>query len=337
MDTSNLVVIGPACNDLPPYASNADHEKGSTLGGAVFNCSVVSATLGIRTNAVTLAPQTHPRWEDLQKAGKERGFGATNLNVSSGPNSTGIATFVNLFDNSARHQFQPSAPQIMQREQLSYIDDLFGPKTHILIGSVSQNEMTLDALMALSEKGPIHMTIQGFFREVDPLSKRVHEMPFPELPLVASCADTLFLSTEDVRFYRGDEVLRDLTNHCPRVVFTKGRDGVTIFENGEVFEVPSFPLDPDEERGLNGAGETFATAMLVQIMKGVDPIRAAAEGHIYTAQKIANPENGFNGIPSLSDVSAWRKVNRARIKQYTQRLKLSSDFFIDPGNVSKAA
>ena len=236
-----------------------------------------------------------------------------------------------------RTHVHPSKAPIFDREHLPHILPHITHNSHILIGSVTDNEVSVDLLYALKQFGvPISITLQGYFRRTHPDSKRVTEGPFPRWQEVAGLVDTIFLSDEDIRFSEGEDMLGDLIGACSQVILTKGEKGVTIFRNGESTDIPSFPLTKNET-GVGacwtGAGETWTTVFMAAQMQGFDLRESAARAHMITACKIQAREgvaDGIDSIPSRDEVMRWQRENWSRVEAYTKQVELPPAVFLDP-------
>lgn len=115
------------------------------------------------------------------------------------------------------------------------------------------------------------VTPQGWMRRWGtPLPAPVTYQPWRPAPATLASVDALILSVEDIG---GDEALaEDYARHCPLVALTRGAAGATLFVRGQPHQIAPFPAT---ERDPTGAGDVFATALLVRLAETGAPLEAA--------------------------------------------------------------
>jgi sugar/nucleoside kinase (ribokinase family) len=142
----------------------------------------------------------------------------------------------------------------------------------------------------------IGMTPQGLMREWhEPLPGPVLYRPWRPAPELLRQIDALVLSIEDVR---GDEELAlSYARHCPLVALTRSAAGATLFIRSQPHPIAAYPAD---ERDPTGAGDVFASALLVRLHETGDPIEAAHFAALVAARSVEGP--GASAIPTRAEL-----------------------------------
>jgi sugar/nucleoside kinase (ribokinase family) len=95
--------------------------------------------------------------------------------------------------------------------------------------------------------------------------------PWKDAEPVLAWAQLMVASEEDVAGFRDDAV--EWLQRVPLGALTAGARGATLFVNGEPYHVAP---DPASEVDDTGAGDVFATTLLLEYHRGGDPWEAAA-------------------------------------------------------------
>lgn len=95
--------------------------------------------------------------------------------------------------------------------------------------------------------------------------------PWEDAEAVLSHAQVLVMSEEDIAACRDDAM--DWVQRVPVAAVTHGRRGATVFVNGEPYHVEA---DPASEVDATGAGDVFATALLIEYHRSGDAWESAA-------------------------------------------------------------
>ena len=118
---------------------------------------------------------------------------------------------------------------------------------------------------------------------------------------LAAC-DAVVLSEEDVE---GDwDVLRYYADVTKLLVVTQGALGCTVFDRGRPRQVPAFPA---HEVDATGAGDVFAAAFFIGLLRDGDPVAAAHYANCVAS--FAVEALGTDGIP-LPGAVAERLASR---------------------------
>jgi len=146
---------------------------------------------------------------------------------------------------------------------------------------------------------------QGWMRERG-AGGAISPAPWEDARLVLPHAQLLALSAEDIE--RDQKTAIEWFQHVPLGVVTRGRGGATLFVNGERYHVEA---DRATEVDTTGAGDVFATALLVEYDRDGNPWEAAAAAACAAAASIEAV--GAAGIPD-------RAALAARVAGYQRRL-----------------
>lgn len=113
--------------------------------------------------------------------------------------------------------------------------------------------------------------LQGWLRRLDEDGK-VRRKTLDDVSFLSPCR-AVFCSDEDL----GDDaaLVTRLRDVVPIVVVTHGAAGADLFVDGRTHHVSACPAD---EVDPTGAGDVFATAFLIALAQGQDPLAAARHG-----------------------------------------------------------
>jgi len=126
-----------------------------------------------------------------------------------------------------------------------------------------------------------------------------------DAPAVLAWAQLMVASEEDVAGFREDAV--EWLQRVPLGALTAGRGGAELFVNGEPYHVA-----PDHAREVDetGAGDVFATALLIEYDRSGDPWEAAAVAACAGAASVEGP--GAFAVPDRAGLSARHAAYRKR-------------------------
>ena len=146
---------------------------------------------------------------------------------------------------------------------------------------------------------------QGWMRERG-AGGAVSPAPWEDARLVLPHAQLLALSAEDIE--DAPKAAIEWFQHVPLGAVTRGRGGATLFVNGERYHVEA---DRATEVDATGAGDVFATTLLVEYGRDGNPWEAAAAAACAAAASVEAV--GAAGIPD-------RTALAARVAAYQRRL-----------------
>jgi sugar/nucleoside kinase (ribokinase family) len=127
-----------------------------------------------------------------------------------------------------------------------------------------------------------------------------------DVDLVLPHAQLVVVSLEDIEPFQ--EAALEWFQYVPLAAVTRGREGATLFVNGERYHVAP---DPADEVDATGAGDVFATTLLVEYQREGNGWDAAAAAACAAAASV----EGLGGA-SIPD----RPALAARLAAYRRRL-----------------
>ncbi|HUG36413.1 MAG TPA: PfkB family carbohydrate kinase [Candidatus Limnocylindrales bacterium] len=153
-------------------------------------------------------------------------------------------------------------------------------------------------------EGAVAVAAQGWLRRLGArgaITPEQWESAFEVLPHVQA----LVVSAEDVAPFEPEAL--EWFQHVPVGAITRGRAGATLFVNGEPYHVAP---DPAVEVSGIGAGDVFATTLLIEYQRQEDPWEAAAAAACAAAAAVEGP--GVAGLPD-------RETLERRLAAYRRR------------------
>ncbi|WP_069805933.1 PfkB family carbohydrate kinase [Thermogemmatispora onikobensis] len=249
--------IGHITRDVLPDGSLA-------LGGTVTFATLTVERLGLPAALVTCAAA------DLcqQLPALLPGIGlAARL-------ATTTTTFENRYQDGFRIQYLRARSEPLEIEDIPLS---WRAAPIVLLAPLTQElapEMV--ALFPRGEGRILAATPQGWLRRWD-ADGRVWPTPWEAAEQVLPHLDALILSHDDLLpFANGsraeaEAILRRWSQLVPLLVATAGREGATLFRNGQAQHFPAYAA---REVDPTGAGDVFAAAFLVQLARSGDPATA---------------------------------------------------------------
>ncbi|MEZ4956329.1 MAG: PfkB family carbohydrate kinase [Saprospiraceae bacterium] len=254
MTTINLpsapefLCIGFFCHDL--------HEGDYILGGTASYASLMASQLGKRTAVMTSVGNDFEYFEVFKN---------NNIEVFNKPaNKTTV--FNNIYENGNRIQF------IYDPAEKLFLNDLPNQwrQSSIVKFCLIADEVDFSLLNAFPNS-LVGATIQGWLRQWDETGKISPKKINWEL---LKPVDIIFFSDADIENL--ETTLPEIIKTVKTVVMTKGANGVSIFQQNNTFEFPSFPIN---EVDPTGAGDIFATAFLLHFYQTKNIALSAAFAH----------------------------------------------------------
>lgn len=253
--TPDLLILGHLTDDLQPGGER-------TAGGTALYAAATAQRLGLRSAVFSAGSVVAP-------AGLPAGIAYAAAPVAE------RSTFANSYTAAGRTQILHTAgPKI----DLTALPAAWRAAPMVLLGPVLQ-----ECDLAWVEHFPeafVGATPQGWMRAWDvPLPAPIRRVAWdPPAPFLARLG-ALVLSEEDVA---GDlAAVRRWAQVCPLVALTRGSAGATLFVHGSPHAVAAWPA---VERDPTGAGDVFATALLIRLHATGDP-QAAARFAAYVAAR----------------------------------------------------
>jgi 1D-myo-inositol 3-kinase len=283
MSIPDLVVLGHICQDLQSDGSYR-------LGGTVTYASLLAHNLGLNIGIATSAPATVIT--NLTEL-------IPHLKIVSAHTAT-ATIFENIYTEAGRQQYV--------RAQASSITlDIIPPQWYkvplVLFGPVA-NEIPSNIPPLFRDNFCRAATPQGWLRSWDN-SGKVQSIPWIDAEYILSYLDLLVLSREDLSVAVGaKDPLATIAYWSKQILYlalTNGKQGAHVWCKERVpWHSPAFPVS---EVDPTGAGDIFATAMLIAlwISKG-DMDYAVRFAHAAASFVVQAP--GITGIPSREEIES---------------------------------
>jgi sugar/nucleoside kinase (ribokinase family) len=204
------------------------------------------------------------------------------------PQST---TFENIYTEHGRIQYLRAQAT---RIDLSQVPEIWRQTSIIHLGPIA-NEM--DPLLPDTlSPALLGLTPQGWMRQWD-AEGRVSMAAWADADVALPRAGAVVISREDVN--GNDELIEHMAHQTRILVVTEGPAGAVLFWNGDRrrFRAPEM-LEVD----ATGAGDVFAAAFFVRLLKTRDPWEATRFATLVASRSVARI--GLEGIPTPREIEA---------------------------------
>ncbi len=269
MPRPDFVVVGHVVRDVVP--------GGWRLGGTVTFAAVQAHRLGLAVGVVTAAAADF----DV----------ATHLAFADVVRMPGAATtsFENVYVVGGRRQRVLSRADAITA---TAIPDHWAGAPIVLLGPVLE-DIPPDLRSRFAWESLCGVSAQGWLRRVG-AEGHVEHTAWRGAPFWPGC-DVLFVSDEDLA---GDEsMLKRWSREVPIVAMTESCKGARVHAHGSWRRIDAFP---EAEVDPTGAGDTFATALLVRLRETGDVYEAARFGAAAASISVAGV--GAESIPSREEI-----------------------------------
>lgn len=266
----DYLVIGHITTDIV-----SDHNR--VLGGTATYAATTAKKMGLFPGVFTAIAQL--------PLGVEESFA-----IAQTPSQT-TSTFEHKYINGRRKQVVHAVASPLN---LGFLPEHWKDVPIVHLGPVL-NECTLEMATAFP-KALIGATAQGWTRSCkDPLpAPMVIQEWCPEKDLLKKL-DLLVLSEDDVS---GDKsIVSTYAKECDLVVLTQGDQGLILYVAGKPHVIPAHAA---KEVDANGAGDVFASAMLIRLYETRDPFEAAHFAAIAAAISVQG--SNHTNIPTREEV-----------------------------------
>lgn len=275
----DLVVIGHVTVD--------EIEGEARPGGAAFYASVAARRLGLEVGLLTSHGPDYPvEWLP---------GGIAVVNVPADRNT------VYRLGGSAAQRTLSLYGRAADIEEM-HLPDAWREAPMALLCPVA-NEVD-PALAGSFAEASVGALPQGWMRARGP-GGTVTPQAWDDADLVLPHVQSLVVSTEDIAPFEKDAL--EWFQRVPVGAVTRGSRGATLFVNGDSYHVEP---DPAVEVDATGAGDVFATILLIEYQRDGNPWDAAAAAACGAAASVEAP--GAARIPDRAALDARVRAYRRR-------------------------
>jgi sugar/nucleoside kinase (ribokinase family) len=268
LEPVDYLVIGHVAHDLTP--------NGWRLGGTAAYSALTARALGMKVGIVTASgPET--ALDALQ--------GVSVISLDS-PRST---TFENIYIEHARVQYLRARAT---RLDLNTVPTSWRNTSILHLGPIA-NEMDSVLPNGISPS-LLGVTPQGWMRAWDS-DGRVSYTEWKNSEFVSRNAGAVVISREDVK--GDDELIEHMAHQTQILVVTEATDGCVLYWHGDRrrFHAPEV-----QEVDATGAGDVFAAAFFIRLLKTRDPWESARFATLIASRSVTRV--GLAGIPTPEDI-----------------------------------
>ena len=280
MDAVDFVAIGHVTLDRT--------QSGTRPGGAAYYAALTAHRLGLRAGLVTSFGPDFP--SDALPPG---------IAVENVP-SERTTVFAVADSDRGRQLTLVSRAADIEEHQLS--DEWRRAPIGMLCPVINEVD---PALAGAFPDAAIGVVPQGWMRERG-AGGLISPRGWDDADLVLPHAQLVVVSFEDIEPFQ--QVAIEWFQHVPLAAVTRGRDGAHLFVNGERYHVAP---DPATEVDATGAGDVFATALLVEYQREGNAWDAAAAAACAAAASVEGL--GAASIPDRSTLTARLAAYRRRL------------------------
>ncbi|HSL31247.1 MAG TPA: PfkB family carbohydrate kinase [Anaerolineales bacterium] len=264
----DYLVIGHVAHDLAP--------EGPRLGGTAAYSALTARALGMRVGVVTASgPETSlAPLQDLPVV------------LVESPQST---TFENIYTDHGRIQYLRAQAT---RLDLDRVPEAWRKTPIIHLGPIADE---MDAVLPEGFSPTLlGLTAQGWMRKWDN-EGRVSMTEWRDADTALRRAGAVVISREDVD--GNEELIEHMAHQTHILVVTEGPSGAVLFWNGDRrrFRAPEMT-----EVDATGAGDMFAAAFFVRLLKTRDPWEATRFATLVASRSVARV--GLDGIPTAREI-----------------------------------
>ena len=268
LEPVDYLVIGHIAHDLTL--------RGPRLGGTATYSALTAQALGMRVGVVTASgPETSLETLD----------GLSTIVLES-PQST---TFENIYTEHGRIQYLRAQAT---RMDFSRVPQVWRDASIMHLGPIADE---MDSVLPEGfSPALLGLTPQGWMRQWD-AEGRVHSREWTNAESALAKAGAVVISREDVN--SDDELIEHMAQHTRILAVTEDAAGSVLYWHGDRrrFRAPRVQeIDP------TGAGDVYAAAFFVRLLKTRDPWEAARFATLLASQSVTRP--GLEGIPTEREI-----------------------------------
>jgi len=271
----DYLLIGHICQDVTP--------EGPRLGGTAFFSALTVRAMGLRVGILTsVSPDMEPLLAPMQ-----------SIPLISIP-SKQSTVFQNTYTPGGRIQM------LLGRAQDLHWYNLPPHWRKPGIVHLAPVADEVDQRLAGRFNGAlVGVTPQGWMRQWNRIGQ-VSFQPWANASQVLANTQALVLSIEDIE---GDEdLVLYLARQAEILVVTRGREGCTLFTQGQPAHIPAPRV---REVDPTGAGDIFAAAFFTRLKANGDPLASARFAIALASDSVTR--SGPDSIPSAATIQAALK------------------------------
>lgn len=262
-ERTDVCVIGHVCRDTIRIGDRTRAQ----VGGTAYYCALALCRLGRRVAVVTkLAAADRPELlRELRSAG-------VTVSAFESPRTTHFENLYREGDPDSRGQ---RVSEVASPFEESDLGELRARVFHL--GPLTNRDMDVEFLRAVSARGEVSLDVQGLLRRVE--AGAVVPENWAEREAGLAWVDIVKADRGEARLLSGESdperAARRLASFGPReVIVTLGGEGSLVLCEGHLWHIPAFSaaevVDP------TGCGDSYMAAYLDRRLAGEDPERAGA-------------------------------------------------------------
>lgn len=179
------------------------------------------------------------------------------------------------------------------------------------LGPLLSNDISVDLLKTLAQKGLVSLDIQGYLRYVS--NKKVLYRDWidkcealPHVAILKANEHEMEVITGREDPYEGARHLADLG--VREVIITLGSKGSLVYTDNQFYAIPAF--EPTAVVDATGCGDTYMAGYLLKKVKGATVLEAGAFGAAMATLKIES-SGPFSGTPeTVAEVLKNRRASQ---------------------------
>lgn len=229
-------------------------------GGTSFYFSNAMRNMDVSYMLVTSLAEAQMQYvTDLRKKGIE---------VKALPSAYTVY-FENIYKENQDHRTQ----RVLQKADPFTVEQLLDVDAKIFhLGPLLADDMPLELIRTLSERGKVSLDVQGYLRKVE--NKNVHAIDWPVKKEALQYIDILKASENEMAVLTGISDVRKGARilfdwGVKEVVITLGSRGSVIYNGRSYFNIPAYSPTTSVV-DATGCGDTYMAGYLYQRIKGAE-------------------------------------------------------------------
>jgi sugar/nucleoside kinase (ribokinase family) len=229
-------------------------------GGTSFYFSNAIRNMDVSYTLVTALAEAQMQYvTDLRKKGIE---------VKALPSAYTV-----YFENNYKENQDHRTQRVLQKADPFTVEQLLDIDAKIFhLGPLLADDMPLELIKTLSERGMVSLDVQGYLRKVE--NKKVHAIDWPVKKEALQYVDILKASESEMAVLTGISDVRKSARilfdwGVKEVVITMGSKGSVIYNGRSYYTIPAYSPTTSVV-DATGCGDTYMAGYLYQRIKGAD-------------------------------------------------------------------